>query len=69
MEETINNDKPVRSRGRPLMSEPMPMTLRDQFALELMKGVLASGKEVTDPLELSRYCYKLSDALVKVASE
>lgn len=68
-EQQTETTKQTRSRGRPLMSEPMPMTLRDAFALEIMKGVLANGNEVTDPLELSRYCYRLSDAMVKAMSE
>jgi hypothetical protein len=43
--------------------------LRDTFSLEVMKGVLASGVTVEDPLALSRYCYKIADALVKVREE
>ena len=43
--------------------------LRDTFSLEIIKGVLASGAVVEDPLELSRYAYKIADALVKVRDE
>jgi hypothetical protein len=67
-------DKPdpervTRSRGRPSFAEKAEPTLRDTFSLEVMKGVLASGVTVSDPLELSRYCYKIADALVKVRDE
>jgi hypothetical protein len=34
-----------------------------------MKGILASGVSVEDPLALSRHCYKIADALVKVRDE
>jgi hypothetical protein len=62
-------DKPTRSRGRPSFAEKAEPTLRDTFSLEVMKGVLASGVAVEDPLALSRYCYKIADALVKVRDE
>jgi hypothetical protein len=61
--------KPTRSRGRPSFAEKAEPTLRDTFSLEVMKGVLASGSVVEDPLVLSRYCYKIADALVKVRDE
>jgi hypothetical protein len=62
-------DKPTRSRGRPSFAEKAEPTLRDTFSLEVMKGVLASGVVVEDPLALSRHCYKIADALVKVRDE
>ena len=68
IEDTIV-EKQTRSRGRPAMADKAEPTLRDTFSLEIMKGVLASGAVVDDPLELSRYCYKLADALVKVREE
>jgi len=61
--------KQTRSRGRPSFAEKAEPSLRDTFSLEVMKGVLASGVTVSDPLELSRYCYKIADALVKVRDE
>lgn len=61
--------KETRSRGRPSFAEKAEPTLRDTFSLEIIKGVLASGAAVSDPLELSRYAYKLADALVKVRDE
>ena len=62
-------DKTTRSRGRPSFAEKAEPSLRDTFSLEVMKGVLASGVTVEDPLALSRYCYKIADALVKVRDE
>ncbi len=62
-------DKPTRSRGRPSFAEKAEPTLRDTFSLEVMKGILASGVAVEDPLALSRYAYKIADALVKVRDE
>ena len=62
-------DKTTRSRGRPSFAEKAELTLRDTFSLEIMKGILASGVAVEDPLALSRYCYKIADALVKVREE
>lgn len=67
-DETIP-DKATRSRGRPAYAEKAPRELRDDFALEIMKGVLASGAEVADPAALSRYCYKIADALCKIRDE
>lgn len=64
-----NPEKATRSRGRPSFAEKAEPSLRDTFSLEVMKGVLASGVTVSDPLELSRYCYKIADALVKVRDE
>lgn len=61
--------KETRSRGRPSFAEKAEPTLRDTFSLEIIKGVLASGAAVSDPLELSRYAYKIADALVKVREE
>ena len=61
--------KETRSRGRPSFAEKAEPTLRDTFSLEIIKGILASGAAVSDPLELSRYAYKLADALVKVRDE
>jgi hypothetical protein len=65
-DETI---KETRSRGRPAYAEKAPRELRDDFALDVMRGVLASGVTVEDPAALSRYCYKIADALVKVRGE
>ena len=62
-------EKTTRSRGRPSFAEKAEPTLRDTFSLEIIKGILASGVAVSDPLELSRYAYKLADALVKVRDE
>ena len=62
-------DKATRSRGRPAYAEKAPRELRDDFALEIMKGVLSSGAEVADAAALSRYCYKIADALCKVRGE
>lgn len=64
-----NPERATRSRGRPSFAEKAEPTLRDTFSLEVMKGVLASGVTVEDPLALSRYCYKIADALVKVRDE
>jgi hypothetical protein len=61
--------KETRSRGRPSFAEKAEPTLRDTFSLEVIKGVLASGVTVEDPLALSRYAYKIADALVKVRDE
>ena len=61
--------KETRSRGRPSFAEKAEPTLRDTFSLEIMKGILASGVAVEDPLALSRHCYKIADALVKVREE
>ncbi len=61
--------KTTRSRGRPAYAEKAPRELRDDFALELMKGVLSSGAEVSDAAALSRYCYKIADALCKIRDE
>lgn len=61
--------KETRSRGRPSFAEKAEPTLRDAFSLEIIKGVLASGVSVDDPLALSRYAYKIADALVKVREE
>jgi hypothetical protein len=61
--------KETRSRGRPSFAEKAEPTLRDTFSLEIIKGVLASGVSVDDPLALSRYAYKIADALVKVRDE
>lgn len=61
--------KETRSRGRPSFAEKAEPTLRDTFSLEIIKGILASGVAVSDPLELSRYAYKIADALVKVRDE
>ena len=66
-DETI--EKTTRSRGRPSFAEKAEPTLRDTFSLEIIKGVLASGVSVDDPLALSRYAYKIADALVKVRDE
>jgi hypothetical protein len=68
-ETSMSLDKPTRSRGRPSFAEKAEPSLRDTFSLEVMKGVLASGVAVEDPLALSRYCYKIADALVKVREE
>ena len=68
-ETSMASEKPTRSRGRPSFAEKAEPTLRDTFSLEIIKGVLASGVSVSDPLELSRYAYKLADALVKVRDE
>jgi hypothetical protein len=65
-DETI---KETRSRGRPAFAEKAPRELRDDFALDVMRGVLASGVAVEDPAALSRYCYKIADALCKVRGE
>jgi hypothetical protein len=62
-------DKVTRSRGRPSFAEKAEPSLRDTFSLEVIKGVLASGVTVEDPLALSRYAYKIADALVKVRDE
>lgn len=62
-------EKTTRSRGRPSFAEKAEPTLRDTFSLEIIKGVLASGAAVEDPLALSRYAYKIADALVKVRDE
>lgn len=71
---TIRDDdttaiKETRSRGRPAFAEKAPRELRDDFALDVMHGVLASGVAVEDPAALSRYCYKIADALCKVRGE
>ncbi len=68
-ETSTTPDKATRSRGRPSFAEKAEPTLRDTFSLEIIKGVLASGAAVSDPLELSRYAYKIADALVKVRDE
>lgn len=68
-ETSMTPDKTTRSRGRPAYAEKAPRELRDDFALEIMKGVLASGVEVVDPAALSRHCYKIADALCKVRGE
>ena len=62
-------EKITRSRGRPSFAEKAEPSLRDTFSLEIIKGVLASGVAIEDPLALSRYCYRLADALVKVRDE
>jgi hypothetical protein len=62
-------EKVTRSRGRPSFAEKAEPSLRDTFSLEVIKGVLASGVTVEDPLALSRYAYKIADALVKVRDE
>jgi len=62
-------DKATRSRGRPAYAEKDKESLNVLFAVEVMKGVLASGVAVEDPLALSRHCYKIADALVKVRDE
>jgi hypothetical protein len=62
-------EKTTRSRGRPSFAEKAEPSLRDTFSLEVMKGILASGVAVEDPLALSRHCYKIADALVKVRDE
>jgi len=67
--EKANPERATRSRGRPSFAEKAEPTLRDTFSLEIIKGVLASGVAVSDPLELSRYAYKIADALVKVREE
>lgn len=67
--EKTTPDKATRSRGRPSFAEKAEPTLRDTFSLEIIKGILASGVSVSDPLELSRYAYKIADALVKVREE
>ena len=70
MTDTIETtEKTTRSRGRPSFAEKAEPTLRDTFSLEIIKGVLASGVAVSDPLELSRYAYKIADALVKIRDE
>ena len=66
-DETI--EKTTRSRGRPSFAEKAEPTLRDTFSLEIIKGILSSGVAVDDPLALSRYAYKIADALVKVRDE
>jgi hypothetical protein len=68
-ETSMASDKVTRSRGRPSFAEKAEPSLRDTFSLEVMKGVLASGVAVEDPLALSRHCYKIADALVKVRDE
>jgi len=71
-DETIEKASPykaTRSRGRPSFAEKAEPSLRDTFSLEVMKGILASGVAVEDPLALSRHCYKIADALVKVRDE
>jgi len=68
-ETSMASEKVTRSRGRPSFAEKAEPTLRDTFSLEVMKGILASGVAVEDPLALSRYCYKIADALVKVRDE
>jgi hypothetical protein len=68
-ETSMASEKPTRSRGRPSFAEKAEPTLRDTFSLEVMKGILASGVAVEDPLALSRHCYKIADALVKVRDE
>jgi hypothetical protein len=68
-ETSMASEKPTRSRGRPSFAEKAEPTLRDTFSLEVMKGILASGVAVEDPLALSRHCYKIADALVKVREE
>lgn len=68
-ETSMASEKTTRSRGRPSFAEKAEPTLRDAFSLEIIKGVLASGVSVSDPLELSRYAYKIADALVKVREE
>jgi hypothetical protein len=68
-ETSMASEKPTRSRGRPSFAEKAEPSLRDTFSLEVIKGVLASGVTVEDPLALSRYAYKIADALVKVRDE
>jgi hypothetical protein len=68
-ETSMASEKPTRSRGRPSFAEKAEPSLRDTFSLEVMKGILASGVAVEDPLALSRHCYKIADALVKVRDE
>ena len=68
-ETSMTSEKATRSRGRPSFAEKVEPTLRDTFSLEIIKGVLASGVAVDDPLALSRYAYKIADALVKVREE
>jgi hypothetical protein len=68
-ETSMASEKVTRSRGRPSFAEKAEPTLRDTFSLEVMKGILASGVAVEDPLALSRHCYKIADALVKVRDE
>jgi hypothetical protein len=69
MNDITSPEKATRSRGRTSYAEKAEPTLRDTFSLEIIKGVLASGVAVSDPLELSRYAYKLADALVKAREE
>lgn len=69
MNDETTIEKTTRSRGRPAYAEKAPRELRDDFALEIMKGVLASGVSVEDPAALSRHCYKLADALCKIRDE
>jgi hypothetical protein len=68
-ETSMASEKVTRSRGRPSFAEKAEPTLRDTFSLEVMKGILASGVAVEDPLALSRHCYKIADSLVKVREE
>ena len=68
-ETSMTPAKETRSRGRPSFAEKAEPTLRDTFSLEIIKGVLASGVTVDDPLALIRYAYKIADALVKVRDE
>jgi hypothetical protein len=68
-ETSMASEKVTRSRGRPSFAEKAEPSLRDTFSLEVMKGILASGVAVEDPLALSRHCYKIADALVKVRDE
>ena len=68
-ETSMASEKTTRSRGRPSFAEKAEPMLRDTFSLEIIKGILSSGAQVSDPLELSRYAYKIADALVKVREE
>lgn len=65
----MTDETTTRSRGRASYAEKAEPALRDMFSLEIMKGILSSGVAVEDPLALSRYAYKIADALVKVREE
>lgn len=68
-DETLTLHSHTRSRGRASYAEKAEPTLRDMFSLEIICGILSSGVAVEDPLALSRYAYKIADALVKVREE
>ena len=56
-----------RSGNECEVSEP-GMTLRDYFAGQALNGVLA-GAENIRPVEMSEFCYKMADAMLKARGD